>query len=197
MSLQSKGKSGRREKKDSPDSVTDIRIRCMLQGAWFNSCTVIVRGIISSQKANSAKPLRFVRLVSHNEHICRHSSCQSPNKRTLAWGDFSHRPSPPPSYESLRERGELSHTSSAAKFTSSRSVQYDEYPPANRMSRQHTLTQSRLKAVFLTHVWNRALLVRSRCGSRGTIGRMDRWDTGAGRTRRDGDERNDELCSCE
>ena len=38
-------------------------VGCMIRGAWFNSCSVIVPGIISSHKALPTKPLRFVRLV--------------------------------------------------------------------------------------------------------------------------------------
>jgi hypothetical protein len=41
-----------------------FRVGCMIQGAWFNSASVIVNGIISSHKAVPAKPLRFVKLVS-------------------------------------------------------------------------------------------------------------------------------------
>jgi hypothetical protein len=36
----------------------------MLQGAWFNSSSVIVPGIVPSHKAVAAKPLRYVKLVS-------------------------------------------------------------------------------------------------------------------------------------
>lgn len=44
--------------------MADGRVGCMLQGAWFNSSSVIVPGIISSHKAVPVKPLRYVKLVS-------------------------------------------------------------------------------------------------------------------------------------
>lgn len=35
----------------------------MLQGAWFNSSTVLLPGVVSSARPNATRPLRFVRLV--------------------------------------------------------------------------------------------------------------------------------------
>ncbi|RSH95186.1 hypothetical protein EHS25_000272 [Saitozyma podzolica] len=75
--------------------MSEQRIGCMLQGAWFNAANVIVQGVTVSARPSSSKPLRFLRL--------------SPNRRTIAWGDFATREPVKPSFESLRERIDVSN----------------------------------------------------------------------------------------
>lgn len=82
----------------------------MLQGAWFNAANVIVQGVTVSARPSSSKPLRFLRLVStiveSNQGQWSADQRQSPNRRTIAWGDFATREPAKPSFESLRERSE-------------------------------------------------------------------------------------------
>ncbi|KAK6906154.1 hypothetical protein I203_100138 [Kwoniella mangroviensis CBS 8507] len=82
--------------------LSEQRIGCMLQGGWFNSAQVIVPGVMSSVRPNAQKPLRFLRL--------------SPNRRVIAWDEFSQRIDNP-SFESLRERIEISSITSVRPQT--------------------------------------------------------------------------------
>ncbi|WWC91077.1 uncharacterized protein L201_006018 [Kwoniella dendrophila CBS 6074] len=77
--------------------LSEQRIGCMLQGGWFNSAMVNVPDILSNVKPNAQRPLRFLRL--------------SPNRRVIAWDEFSHRIENP-SFESLRERLDISSIAS-------------------------------------------------------------------------------------
>ncbi|KAK4688356.1 hypothetical protein P7C73_g1754, partial [Tremellales sp. Uapishka_1] len=84
--------------KEAYEVLAEQRIGCMLQGSWFNSAKVILPGVHCIMKPNSAKPLRFLRL--------------SPNRRTIAWDDFAQREPPNPTFDSLRERIDISNISS-------------------------------------------------------------------------------------
>jgi len=81
--------------REAYDLLSEQRIGCMLQGNWFNAAVVLVPGITSSVKPKVERPLRFLRL--------------SPNRRTIAWGDFAQRPAVDPTYDELRERLEISN----------------------------------------------------------------------------------------
>ncbi|WWC63902.1 uncharacterized protein I303_106507 [Kwoniella dejecticola CBS 10117] len=82
--------------------LSEQRIGCMLQGGWFNSAMVIIPGVFPSVKPNAQKPLRFLRL--------------SPNRKIIAWDEFSHRIDNPP-FESLRERIEIANINSVRPQT--------------------------------------------------------------------------------
>lgn len=63
---------------------------CMQRGSWFNSVHVLTPGLEQTVRSSPKRPLRFV--------------CLSPNRRTLAWGEFTERPKTNPAYDSLRDR---------------------------------------------------------------------------------------------
>ncbi|WVF65412.1 hypothetical protein IAT40_000139 [Kwoniella sp. CBS 6097] len=88
--------------KDAYDVLAEQRVGCMLQGGWFNTASVNVSGISTSVRANSSKPLRFLRL--------------SPNRKVIAWDEFPQRIENP-TFESLRERIDVSSIASIRHST--------------------------------------------------------------------------------
>jgi engulfment/cell motility protein 1 len=57
----------------------------MLQGGWFNSGFLMVQGITSHARANNAKPLRFVRLVSALGVLFPHCSDTCSRRIVALW----------------------------------------------------------------------------------------------------------------
>ncbi|TXT13206.1 hypothetical protein VHUM_01607 [Vanrija humicola] len=84
--------------REAYDVLAEQRVMCMQQGSWFNAAQVLAPGIESTTRATLARPLRFVRL--------------SPNRRLLAWGEFSERTSHTPTFESLKENIDLANVTS-------------------------------------------------------------------------------------
>jgi len=77
-------------KNEAIDVMTEQRIICMQQGAWFNASLVLTPGIDVTARASQSRPHRFVRL--------------SANRRTLAWGEYAQRLTEKPDYDDLKEK---------------------------------------------------------------------------------------------
>jgi hypothetical protein len=81
-------------KQEAVEVMLEQRVICMQQGAWFNAAHVLTPGMDVSVRASTSRPHRFVRL--------------SPNRRTLAWAEYPQRLEEKPTFESLKDKSELS-----------------------------------------------------------------------------------------